>query len=76
MMYKRKILIHIFLTYLFQVTFPKVKAKLKLEALQKNVPQLTQACFSDKLYIELTFCVQNHNLELLGWSHVSDTLGT
>lgn len=29
-----------------QVTFPKVKAKLKLDNVQKNKPELSQACFS------------------------------
>lgn len=27
-----------------QVTFPKVKVRLKLDSLQKNIPQLTQVC--------------------------------
>lgn len=28
-----------------QVTFSKVTVKLKLENVQRNIPQLTQACF-------------------------------
>jgi hypothetical protein len=34
-----------FLFYLIQVTFPRVKVRLKLDSFQRNVPQLTQVCF-------------------------------
>jgi len=28
-----------------QVTFPKVKVRLKLDSVQRNIPKLTQVCF-------------------------------
>ncbi|KAK2966947.1 hypothetical protein RJ640_002132 [Escallonia rubra] len=40
------------LTELSGVTFPKVKAKLKFEAVRKSIPQLTQACFFHSFHMK------------------------
>lgn len=63
-----------------QVTFPKVKAKLILENVKRNIQQFTQVDFAPQyhlcpLILNITYDTQKI-CEIVGWAHASDSLGT